>query len=423
VITDYSAALDLIYESYIRTKAGVAGKLDRDVRQPERIVEMARRLDLLPPKHRTIVVAGSKGKGTVSRAVAKIVQATTGEKVGMLISPEETAHFDRMRIDSVPADEQIFMHQFRALEVEIAREAARLPEGQYLSPSGLFFLIALRWFHEMRVRHFVLEAGRGAQFDEVGTIPAAVGVVTSILPEHLDYLGPTLDDVARNKLHLRENCAALCAGPTARPWVRPGDGISLVEEVGAASADGPRWLLQDRLIAQTAAKIYLGREIPQEDLGNYLSVNPQSFGHFATDGVECVYEAVVQPQSLDREFVARVARGKKMLACLSIPDDKDAAAMDASFSEFADEILHIAMEGTRGYLSYKRTEQLFSGKQMERVDYRDVSRFACIVTAAIRETLPSVIYFAGTHTFIRLVRSLMAQAPRRDVPGPKERKP
>ena len=54
-------------------------------------------------------------------------------------------------------------------------------------------------FKENKVDTYVLECGRGVLFDEVGQIPSKVSCVTTLLPEHLNFIGPTFEDVKNDK--------------------------------------------------------------------------------------------------------------------------------------------------------------------------------------------------------------------------------
>ena len=81
--------------------------------------------------------------------------------------------------------------------------------GRYLSPTGVFFTVALAWFKEQAVDFVVLEGGRGVQWDEIGQIQAKVGVITTLLPEHVFELGGNFEAVIQDKLSLANHCDTL----------------------------------------------------------------------------------------------------------------------------------------------------------------------------------------------------------------------
>jgi dihydrofolate synthase/folylpolyglutamate synthase len=81
----------------------------------------------------------------------------------------------------------------------LARVSDLLPDGGYLSPSGLFTLSALRHFADLGCDAVVLEAGMGGASDEVSLVAPGVVVVTPILSEHLGVLGDSVAEIAAEK--------------------------------------------------------------------------------------------------------------------------------------------------------------------------------------------------------------------------------
>ena len=76
---EYSSCLDDLYSSFMSVKHLVKGKHDSEVRQPERIIKIAKELKLIPPREHLIRITGSKGKGTVSRLVARYLKRVVVE--------------------------------------------------------------------------------------------------------------------------------------------------------------------------------------------------------------------------------------------------------------------------------------------------------------------------------------------------------
>jgi dihydrofolate synthase/folylpolyglutamate synthase len=70
----------------------------------------------------------------------------------------------------------------------------------YLSPSGLFTLMGLRYMIDAGCDVAVLEAGMGGKSDEVSLFPPSVVAVTSIFGEHLGVLGKDIVEIAQEKI-------------------------------------------------------------------------------------------------------------------------------------------------------------------------------------------------------------------------------
>jgi dihydrofolate synthase/folylpolyglutamate synthase len=411
----YQEVLDAIYRSYMAAKPGLKGKHDRRVRRPERIVSIAARLGLIPPPQKIVRVTGSKGKGTTARLIAAYLQATTNQTVGLLVSPEEIEHTDRMRIDGHPISEAEMTGLFNELSGVLDGEERALPSGEYLSPSGLFLLLSLLWFRRRDVGFFVLEGGRGVLYDEVGRIPSAVGVVTSILLEHADYLGPTLADIARDKLAIAANSAHLVI-PESVAKVGEAHAVPLGgNEIIVPRSDGlntdpspvPRWLLEDARLAAAAASVFLDCSIDALTTPDLSNVSA-SFGTGSLGATRYAFEAIVNLDSLDQDMFARWRNQYgELLVIASLPDDKDRDRLLAFFTDLDCRIVEVVLEGTRGYLDYTHARR--SSHDLAVCDYRNPSEFAARIIRPLQVDGPDVVYFAGTHTFIRLVKLALRQ--------------
>ena len=73
---------------------------------------------------------------------------------------------------------------------------------------------ALRWFGDVAVDVAVVEVGLGGTGDATNVVEAAVAVVTNVSIDHVEYIGPTLEDIAAEKAGIVEPGAALVLGET-----------------------------------------------------------------------------------------------------------------------------------------------------------------------------------------------------------------
>lgn len=167
----------------------------RDVSYTQSILTQAQLLDM-PREY--IVITGSRGKGSVTSIMAKLLQSL-GYTVGMMSSPHLIHWNERIRINGrmIPTDD--FLRILSSLQPTIDRVTDNLSETQYLSPQGIFLAIALAWFDEHDVNVAVLEVGRGGRFDDIAVVPNKLAVFTPIMLEHTSLLGQTLDRIAWHK--------------------------------------------------------------------------------------------------------------------------------------------------------------------------------------------------------------------------------
>lgn len=401
----FNAILDDIYGGFMDVKPDVAGRHDRETRHPELIIDIARDLDLLPDPARTIRITGSKGKGTTSRMIAQALKETTGAKVALFVSPEEINHNDRMRVNDQFPSLQEFCAIYQALAPHLNRVKAELKHPQYLSPLGIFLLMALWYFKQQCAEYVVLECGRGAEYDEVGQVPSAVGVVTSILGEHISSIGPTLADVARNKLSISRHSDQLIvseqvANAAATHGITLPDRATVVQAITAPHSDGPlpHWVHEDADIAVASASKLLGRAVqPSPEMLRCSA----SFGLGVIGQKPVYYDGSVQVPSLDIGFFERLKHAGPMTVFLSLPDDKDGAGVRAVLEEQLGLDVHeVLLTGTRGYLNYQNA-QARPGPHHS-FHYEDITGFRELLSRQ-KET----IYCIGTQTYIRLAKSAL----------------
>ncbi len=167
----------------------------RDISLTRRLLTNAK----LPAASREYaVVTGSRGKGSVTSIMAKLLQAL-GHTVGMMTSPHLVHWNERIRINGRMIPTNDFLRHLSALRPVIDAIGAELDDRQYLSPQGIFLAIALRWFDENQVNIAALEVGRGGRFDDVSAAPSQLAVFTPIMLEHTSLLGDALERIAWHK--------------------------------------------------------------------------------------------------------------------------------------------------------------------------------------------------------------------------------
>lgn len=397
---EFNRTMDAIYASFMRRKPRLEGRHDREIRDPSLILDIAAELDLLPLPERTVRITGSKGKGTTSRMIARLVEQATGQRVGLMVSPEEIEHNDRMRVNGVAPTKAEFIALFDRLRPALERAEARLTGEQYLSPFGVFLLMSLLHFRDQQVDWVILEGGRGAAYDEVGHISSRVAVVTSIMLEHPASLGPTVEDVAANKLFAGTLSQRLVCPEDVAAWNdRLGmvpSGRVVVVAPAASQPSLPDWVVQDQALAHRTACELLGREIAPHDVTGQSA----AFGQL---GQGVYFDACINAASLDRGFLTQLTAGQQVVFVVSLPDDKDASGITGYISDQLHAPFHeIALTGTRGYLHYDRA--LAEGRVAAQIHYEDAAELTSVAAALKQRHAAQTLYFIGTQTFIRLVK-------------------
>ncbi len=139
---------------------------------------------------RTVHVAGTNGKGSVSNMLAAAF-ASSGCRTGLYTSPHIHDFRERMRIDGAMVPKEYvygFILRWRS-------DFERLGLSFFEITTGM----ALRWFADCKVDVAVIEVGLGGRLDSTNIITPELSIVTSIGLDHCDMLGDTLAAVASEK--------------------------------------------------------------------------------------------------------------------------------------------------------------------------------------------------------------------------------
>lgn len=197
MIDSMEAAIRYIFQTRRRLDKSPRA-LDEYTRDTAPTLRLLARTGLPAQQRDTIVVTGSRGKGSVSAITAKLLSAM-GRRAGTITSPHLVHWNERIRVAGRMIPSQDFLRILRALQPHIDAEIARLAAGQYLSPQGIFLAIALRYFDEQHVDVAVLEVGRGGRFDDIAVVPNQLALFTPIMLEHTALLGESLARIAWHK--------------------------------------------------------------------------------------------------------------------------------------------------------------------------------------------------------------------------------
>ncbi len=149
-------------------------------------------------KFRSVLIAGTNGKGSTAATLASILQAS-GLHTALYTSPHLVRINERIRING----EQISDDQFALLHDVVDRTAERLVEDRELPWHPSFFemltAIAFEYFANNKVDVAVLEVGMGGRLDATNVVDPLLSVITDISLDHQKFLGNTIAEIAREK--------------------------------------------------------------------------------------------------------------------------------------------------------------------------------------------------------------------------------
>jgi dihydrofolate synthase/folylpolyglutamate synthase len=160
----------------------------------------------------SIHVVGSNGKSSTVRMIAAILERH-GLRTGSYTSPHLRSFAERIEVGGTAISESSF-----AVSIGEARRAAEmvdrtLPEGDEVTQFEALTAGAYHALARAGIEVAVIEAGLGGRYDATNVIPSKVQVLTNIGLEHTRWLGPTVEDIAREKLDVVRDHGVLVTGP------------------------------------------------------------------------------------------------------------------------------------------------------------------------------------------------------------------
>ncbi|CAB4931342.1 unannotated protein [freshwater metagenome] len=304
----------------------------------ERMRRLMTALDAPQERFRSIHVVGSNGKSSTVRMIAAILQRH-GLRCGAYLSPHLVAFNERVRVDGEDVPAQDFAEAMRRAARAAAAVNRTLPDGQVVTQFEALTAAAYDELARAQVDVAVVEAGLGGRFDATNVLPSEVAVLTNISLEHTRWLGPTIADIAAEKVDVVRAGSTLVVGPELHP-----DAVAVAQEVcagrgaqliTATTDDLPSipgavpYQRHNLAVARAAAAALLGDLDPAAVA--FVAAHTTVPGRFEVidqapltiiDGAHNADGAHHLAQAL-----AAVADGRPIVLCLSILEDKDAATM------------------------------------------------------------------------------------------------
>jgi dihydrofolate synthase/folylpolyglutamate synthase len=329
----------------------------------DRMRRLMTALGLPQEQFRSIHVVGTNGKSSTARMTSAILERH-GVTTGTYLSPHLVSFTERIRI----GDRDVEPERFAAAVARAARAAEKVDrtlEGDdRVTQFEALTAAAYSEMAEAGVDVAVIEAGLGGRYDATNVIPSEVQVLTNVGLEHTRWLGPTIRDIASEKLavvvtssgdrRLRRSKAVVTSSEDRRlrrseaetfpsvliigPDLHP-DALELAlatpaRIVVATETDVPiaaRGAFQRRnfALARAAAEALLGEL--DDDAVRAAAASTLVPGRFQQIGEEpeTVIDGAHNPAGMAAlaESLPEWLDGRELTAVVSVLDDKDAAAM------------------------------------------------------------------------------------------------
>lgn len=156
-------------------------------------------------KFKSIHIAGTNGKGSCSHTLAAILQ-NDGYKVGLYTSPHIMDFRERIKINGECISKEYV--------IEFVNQEKNLFEKIHPSFFEVTTALAFKYFAEQHVDYAIIEVGLGGRLDCTNIITPILSIITNINFDHTNFLGNTLEKIAKEKAGIIKQNIPVIIGET-----------------------------------------------------------------------------------------------------------------------------------------------------------------------------------------------------------------
>lgn len=245
-------------------------------------IALCNALDNPQKDFKTIHVAGTNGKGSVSHMLAAILQ-TAGYKVGLYTSPHLHDFRERIKINGEMISEKYVIDFTKRIQ----------PQIDLIEPSFFEITVAMafEYFATEQVDVAVIETGLGGRLDSTNIITPVLSVITNIGWDHMNLLGDTLDKIAGEKAGIIKQNIPVVVGETVAE-------TKTVFEAKAQAMQAPLQFAYDQftVVRKETVNHKLNVEVLEATTKNVLQYTLDLPGNYQTKNILTVLAAVRQLQ-------------------------------------------------------------------------------------------------------------------------------
>jgi dihydrofolate synthase / folylpolyglutamate synthase len=318
----------------------------------DRMHKLMTALGMPQRRYAHVHVVGSNGKSSTARFIAAILERH-GLRTGSYTSPHLRSFRERVEVGEQPVSDERF-----AAAVERASRAAALVERTLDDDDRVtqFEALTAAAYHELAVSGVevaVVEAGLGGRYDATNVIPSKVQVLTGVGLEHTRWLGPTLTDIAEEKLAVVRDHSTLVVGAIDRETEAVVQRVSREHSARLVRAEavGPDVPLRapgafqrrNFGVAVAAAEAFLGHPAAPEAVSR-AAAETRVTGRLDVVGERpmTIYDGAHNPagaHALAEALPEATGSRRPLVLVLSVLEDKDAAEMLRALLPLADHVV------------------------------------------------------------------------------------
>jgi dihydrofolate synthase/folylpolyglutamate synthase len=300
---------------------------------PTEVRRAARSLGLFDAGLRFVHVVGTNGKGSTA-GLAAVMLTGLGYRTGVFRSPHLCGLDERVMVNAAP----VALERLDEELVSLRRltESGLLPA---LTRFEVLVLAALSMFALEGCEIAVVEAGLGGREDATNILDAETVVLTSVGHDHLEQLGPTLEDVLAHKLGVVGPGSRVIAGRLAPELAQRAAGL-----VGAE-----RLALLEAMELERAPGVG-GQEVRFAHFGHRHTLFLPAFGQAAADNLALAVSAVelLLGVDIDDARLGPIVDVARLVGCMEVVGRHPLVVVDTAHNPEAARNLGRALEEAFG---------------------------------------------------------------------------
>jgi dihydrofolate synthase/folylpolyglutamate synthase len=308
---------------------------------------------------RSIHVVGTNGKSSTVRMIAAIL-GRHGLRTGSYLSPHLVSFVERIRIgdaDIAPSDFAGAVTR-AAHAVELVEHA--LGGEDQVTQFEALTAAAYSELARQNVEVAVIEAGLGGRYDATSVVPSSVQVLTSVGLEHTRWLGPTIADIAAEKLAVVRDGATLVLGAGLDPaalavarevaWENGAEIVHADADPGVPVGALGTFQRRNFALARSAAEALVGPLDEDAVRAAAAEVRVPGRLQIVDEKPLTLFDGAHNPAGMAAlaESLPELKRGHdRLVAVIAILDDKDAAGMLSRLLVHCDEVVFTSSKNPR----------------------------------------------------------------------------
>lgn len=228
-----------VFEDWLNTYLNFESTPQKDIFWLDTIDFLCKRFENPQDYAPCIHIAGSKGKGSVSKLISSILDEA-GYSVGLYSSPHITDFRERIASPNGFFNEEIYENAIKEMVPNI-ESIMHYPADRAVTWFELVTLFSFLVFRQAKVDWSVFEVGLGGRLDATNVIRPKLCCITPIELEHTEFLGDTVEKIAAEKAGIIKNCTPVLIAQ------QQSESVKIVFREKAITRHAPFYFVEDMI--------------------------------------------------------------------------------------------------------------------------------------------------------------------------------